>query len=110
MVMYNSLVKSADVMSCTGQEYARLTHYYFLGSLVRCDICGATTEPQPKISLHIALLRESGLVIDRREGKWIHYRLLPHMPSWAADIIDTAWNYERENICDVLSSAIKTSC
>jgi len=34
-----------------------------------CDICSTTNESQPKIPHHIALLRESGLVISRREGK-----------------------------------------
>lgn len=44
----------------------------------------------------MALLRESGLVIDRREGKWVHYRLSPNMPAWAAAVIDTSWNCLRE--------------
>ena len=38
------------------------------GELCVCDLCSATTESQPKVSRHMALLRESGLVIDRREG------------------------------------------
>ncbi|HHC4798760.1 TPA: transcriptional regulator, partial [Klebsiella oxytoca] len=55
-------------------------------------------------------LREAELVIDRREGKWVHYRLSPHMPAWAAGIIDTAWNCERENIRNKLSSVASVSC
>lgn len=80
------------------------------GEMCVCDICGATAEPQPKISRHMALLRESGLVVDRREGKWVHYRLSPHMPAWAASIIETAWNCERENIRNKLSNAVSASC
>lgn len=45
------------------------------GELCVCDLCSATNEPQPKVSRHMALLREAGLAIDRREGKWIYYRL-----------------------------------
>lgn len=67
------------------------------GELCVCDLCTATDLSQPKISRHIALLRDAGLVLDRREGKWIHYRLSPHMPAWAALIIDTAWSSQREN-------------
>jgi DNA-binding transcriptional ArsR family regulator len=48
------------------------------GELCVCDLCAATAESQPKVSRHMALLRESGLVIDRREGKWVHYRLSQH--------------------------------
>jgi ArsR family transcriptional regulator len=32
--------------------------------------------PQPKISRHLAYLRSCGLVATRREGKWVHYRLV----------------------------------
>lgn len=32
--------------------------------------------PQPKISRHLAYLRNAGIVSARREGKWMHYRML----------------------------------
>lgn len=32
---------------------------------------------QPKISRHLAYLRRSGLVAARREGLWMHYRVMP---------------------------------
>ena len=80
------------------------------GELCVCDICAATAESQPKISRHMAMLRESGMVIDRREGKWVHYRLSPHMPAWAATIIDSAWNCERENVRKKLDNTSPTSC
>jgi ArsR family transcriptional regulator len=37
--------------------------------------------PQPKISRHLAYLRSAGIVAARREGKWMHYRIVmpPHM-------------------------------
>src|SRR6185295_3262184 len=31
---------------------------------------------QPKISRHLAYLRRAGVVSARREGKWMHYRLV----------------------------------
>src|SRR5271167_299555 len=42
------------------------------------EILGA---PQPKISRHLAYLRNAGIVSARREGKWMHYRIVtpPHM-------------------------------
>lgn len=30
---------------------------------------------QPKISRHLAYLRDAGIVAARREGKWMHYRI-----------------------------------
>ncbi len=37
--------------------------------------------PQPKISRHLAYLRSAGIVAARREGKWMHYRIVmpPHI-------------------------------
>ncbi len=45
-----------------------------------------------------ALLRESGLLLDRKQGKWVHYRLSPHIPAWAAKIIDEARRCEQEKV------------
>lgn len=80
------------------------------GELCVCDICAAMGESQPKISRHMAILREYGLVSDRREGKWVHYRLSPHMPAWAATIIDDTWNCLRDDTRDRLKSAIPGTC
>jgi ArsR family transcriptional regulator, arsenate/arsenite/antimonite-responsive transcriptional repressor len=32
---------------------------------------------QPKISRHLAYLRRAGIVSARRDGKWMHYRIVP---------------------------------
>jgi ArsR family transcriptional regulator, arsenate/arsenite/antimonite-responsive transcriptional repressor len=39
---------------------------------------------QPKISRHLAYLRRAGLVSTRREGKWMHYRLVEPPDAHAA--------------------------
>ncbi len=59
------------------------------GELCVCELTQALNEPQPKISRHLAHLREWGIVTDRREGLWIHYRLHPQLPDWAAAILRT---------------------
>jgi len=37
--------------------------------------------PQPKISRHLAYLRGAGIIAARREGRWMHYRIVmpPHI-------------------------------
>lgn len=80
------------------------------GELCVCDICSATGESQPKISRHIAILREASLVLDRREGKWIYYRLSPHMPAWAAATIDSAWNCQRDDVRQKLTAIAPGGC
>src|SRR5215469_7390704 len=42
---------------------------------------------QPKISRHLAYLRRAGIVAARREGKWIHYRIVAPANSGAARIL-----------------------
>ena len=60
------------------------------GELCVCDIYTALSLSQPKTSRHLALMREQGLLLDIRKGKWIHYRLSPHLPAWANSIIEQA--------------------
>ena len=45
------------------------------GELCVCDIVASLDIIQPKISFHLGVLKEAGLVKDRRVGRWIHYRL-----------------------------------
>lgn len=52
-----------------------------------CELTYALEESQPKISRHLAQLREAGIVVDRRSGLWIHYRLHPDLPDWARQVI-----------------------
>ncbi len=55
-----------------------------------CELTHALNESQPKISRHLAHLREWGLVLDRRDGLWIHYRLHPELPAWALEVLHTS--------------------
>jgi ArsR family transcriptional regulator len=43
--------------------------------------------PQPKISRHLAYLRSAGVVAARREGKWMHYRIVVPPHRGAAQIL-----------------------
>ena len=80
------------------------------GELCVCDLCTALAQSQPKISRHLAMLRESGLLLDRKQGKWVHYRLSPNMPAWAAAVIDTSWNCLREETRMKLKNRFPGSC
>ena len=44
-------------------------------------------QSQPKISRHLAYLRRAGIVSARREGKWMHYGLMPPPHAGAAQIL-----------------------
>jgi len=50
-----------------------------------CEIVAALEEPQYKISRHLAVLKNAGLVRDWREGLWMHYEIAPTLsPEWHA--------------------------
>lgn len=42
---------------------------------------------QPKISRHLAYLRRAGVVSARREGKWMHYRIVEPSDPHAARVM-----------------------
>ncbi len=55
-----------------------------------CYIVDVIDAPQPKISRHLAYLRRAGIVSPRREGKWMHYRIvLPAHPGAAHILRET---------------------
>jgi ArsR family transcriptional regulator len=45
------------------------------GELCVCDIVTALDMIQPKVSFHLCVLKDAGLIKDRKQGKWIHYSL-----------------------------------
>ncbi|GAB4417424.1 MAG: metalloregulator ArsR/SmtB family transcription factor [Thermodesulfovibrionales bacterium] len=45
------------------------------GELCVCDIVAALDMIQPKVSFHLRILKEAGLIKDRKQGRWIHYRI-----------------------------------
>ena len=40
-----------------------------------CELMQVLKMSQPRISRHMGVLKNAGLVDDRREGKWVHYSL-----------------------------------
>ncbi len=57
------------------------------GELCVCELGFALDLVQPKISRHLALMRDSGLVLDRRAGQWIYYRINPALPEWCHQVL-----------------------
>ena len=53
----------------------RLLNMLRSGETCVCDLVGVLDVPQPKVSRHLAYLRRTGLVVARKEGLWMHYRL-----------------------------------
>ncbi len=52
-----------------------------------CYFVEILNQSQPKISRHLAYLRNAGIVATRREGKWIHYRIVMPPNAGAAKVL-----------------------
>lgn len=52
-----------------------------------CEFTQALELSQPKISRHLAILREANVLQDRRAGLWIYYRLHQDLPEWCTTIL-----------------------
>lgn len=55
----------------------RLLSLLCRGERCVCELVDVIGQPQPKVSRHLAYLRHAGLVLTRRDGLWVHYRLAP---------------------------------
>jgi len=55
-----------------------------------CYLVEILGQSQPKISRHLAYLRNAGIVQARREGKWMHYSISVPADAAAASILDAA--------------------
>lgn len=53
-----------------------------------CELTQALDESQPKISRHLAQLRQSGILQDERHGQWVYYRIATDLPRWLEKIIE----------------------
>ena len=69
-----------EAMEAVFKALADQTRLRILGLLAADEVCVCEIHeslriPQPTASRHLAYLKRAGLVIDRREGLWVHYRL-----------------------------------
>lgn len=53
-----------------------------------CEMTAGLDLSQPKISRHLALLRNLSILLDQRKGQWVYYRLNPDLPEWAVAVLN----------------------
>jgi ArsR family transcriptional regulator, arsenate/arsenite/antimonite-responsive transcriptional repressor len=63
----------------------RLRH----GERCVCELTDVLEAAQSRLSFHLRVLREAGLVIDRREGRWMYYTLNGETMADVADLVQT---------------------
>jgi len=40
-----------------------------------CDLTSALEAAQSRLSFHLRVLKDAGIVSDRKDGRWVHYEL-----------------------------------
>ena len=63
------------------------------------ELAGITQLAQPRVSTHLAKLKEAGLVSDRRDGVFVYYRIASTIGDSA---LDDVWQLLRRNTDDPL--------
>lgn len=61
-----------------------------------CYLVEVLGQPQSKISRHLAYLRRAGIVDARREGKWMHYRIVMPPSAGAAQVLQHTIDWLKE--------------
>lgn len=61
-----------------------------------CYFVEILDQGQPKISRHLAYLRRAGIVEARRDGKWMHYRILMPPNIGASQILRQTLSWLKE--------------
>ena len=74
-----------------------------------CELTEKLELSQPKISRHLALLRNLSILLDRRQGQWVYYRLNPALPEWALAVLNILAE-EDVNSMNRFTPSISTHC
>jgi ArsR family transcriptional regulator len=62
-----------------------------------CYFVEILDQSQPKVSRHLAYLRSAGIVSARRDGKWMHYRVVTPPHSGASQILKQTMEWLKED-------------
>src|SRR5918912_964191 len=90
----------------------RLLNLMGEGEVCVCFFVEVLGTSQPKISRHLAYLRRAGVVAARREGKWMHYRIVePKLPHAARIFREVrAWLKEDADMLRDRARLVKVCC
>ncbi|MCH7296789.1 metalloregulator ArsR/SmtB family transcription factor [Acinetobacter higginsii] len=105
-------MQAVDFFKCLSDE-TRLNIVMLVAQhqeLCVCDLTEKLQLSQPKISRHLALLRASGLLQDRRQGQWVYYRINPQLQAWGHEILSVLDMQAVTLFPDLHSLAPKNCC
>lgn len=74
-------------MALADKTRLRLLNLLRQDEICVCFFTEVLNESQPKISRHLAYLRNAGIVEARRDGKWMHYRIVEPENEYASQVL-----------------------
>jgi len=77
---------------------------YRESELCVCELVDVLGQSQPKISRHLAQLRNCGVLTDRRQEQWVFYAINTKLPAWALAILDDTCRANPDNLAKLQSS------
>lgn len=99
-------------MALADRTRLRLLNLLREGEVCVCYFTEALQELQPKVSRHLAYLRQAGIVETSREGKWIYYRIAEPEDENAARVLRETLNWltNEEQMQQDRSRLIQINC
>ncbi|HEX4950179.1 MAG TPA: metalloregulator ArsR/SmtB family transcription factor [Blastocatellia bacterium] len=74
--------------ACADQTRLRILNMLACeGEVCVCHFVDVLQTNQPKVSRHLAYLKRAGLVTDRKDGLWVHYRLAAPLAAHAERLL-----------------------
>ena len=55
-----------------------------------CDLMRTLGATQSRMSRHMQVLKQAGLVLDRRDAQWVRYRINPDLPLSLIRLVEAA--------------------
>lgn len=85
-----------DVLTaiCDPTRRAALALLWHGGEHCVCELMARLEASQSRMSRHMKVLREAGLVLDRRDAQWVRYRRNPDLSPEYAAVIDAVLTAE----------------
>ncbi len=86
---------SFDTQRATGLFHAlsdptrlAILHRLRFGERCVCELTDVLDAAQSRLSFHLRVLKDAGLVADRRDGRWMYYTLDADALTEASDLVE----------------------
>ena len=106
------MISSTQLFKCLSDETRLLATLLIFkeGELCVCELTDALNVSQPKISRHLARLRECGLLLGERRGQWVYYRISTNLDNWMQQSLSLALEGNKEMLTEYQQRLNQSLC